>query len=186
MISYSEDKTIRIWNKEEKCLKYVLEGHKLYINDIKITYDKKFIISGSSDCTIRIWSLPDCNFHGVLKGHASPVLIVCVGKNSNILVSGDEDGRVVVWDYMRKEKLKEFRKHNKAVTFLEIFECSSFVVSISRYDTLKFWNFTNDVEYLNMPWRYSSSSVALTTNSKYLIVANSIPEFYIWRLPFTK
>lgn len=54
MISYSEDKIIRIKDTKENSLKLVLKGHVGSINDDKVTKNKRYLISGNNDCTIKV------------------------------------------------------------------------------------------------------------------------------------
>ena len=57
MISASLDKTIRIWNIEERRLEAVLGGHTDEVTSLVITSDRKFIVSNGSDNTVRLWNV---------------------------------------------------------------------------------------------------------------------------------
>ena len=58
IISGSEDKTVRIWNRSEKRQEAVLKGHTDYVLTVAVTSDNKYIISGCEyDNVIIIWSL---------------------------------------------------------------------------------------------------------------------------------
>ena len=61
IISGSEDKTVRIWNRSEKRQEAVLKGHTDYVLTVAVTSDNKYIISGCGGCeydnVIIIWSL---------------------------------------------------------------------------------------------------------------------------------
>jgi WD40 repeat protein len=55
IISGSADKTVIIWNLQEKNAEAVLKGHRSSVVYIQVTKDNKYIISGSTDGTARIW-----------------------------------------------------------------------------------------------------------------------------------
>ena len=54
IVTGSMDRTIRIWNIEEKTLDAVLEGHTKSVTAVSITSDNKYIVSISLDMTMRI------------------------------------------------------------------------------------------------------------------------------------
>ena len=58
IISGSEDKTVRIWNRSEKRQEAVLKWHTDYVLTVAVTSDNKYIVSGCEyDNVIIIWSL---------------------------------------------------------------------------------------------------------------------------------
>ncbi len=55
IVSGSEDKTIRVWDRESGTQIQELKGHNFSVNSVAISSDNKFIVSGSDDKTIRVW-----------------------------------------------------------------------------------------------------------------------------------
>ncbi|OMJ81835.1 hypothetical protein SteCoe_17598 [Stentor coeruleus] len=182
VISYSEDKTIRMWNKQKKCLELVMKGHQDSINDVKITKNKKFLISGSSDYTVKIWNLPKGDLLSSLKGIGNKILSIGVDKINKIFVSGDEDGYVAVWDLVRMKKINEIKKHCKGVSRVGISKCNGFIFSGCCDDTVKVWDAANGKEYLNAAWKHKSLSLALSKNNKFLLAIDENPMAYVWKI----
>ena len=57
IVSGGWDKTVRIWNLQDKTQEAVLQGHTGYVWSVAITSDSKYIISGGDDHTVRRWNL---------------------------------------------------------------------------------------------------------------------------------
>ena len=57
LVSGSNDKTIRVWDFEEKRCIRVLKGHEGRVMSVAITPDNNYILSGSDDKSVRIWEL---------------------------------------------------------------------------------------------------------------------------------
>ena len=56
IISGSNDKTVRIWNFQNKRHNY-FRGHNKEVTSIALISSDKYIVSGSSYSTIRVWNL---------------------------------------------------------------------------------------------------------------------------------
>ena len=52
------DKTVRIWNLQDKIQEAVLKGHTECVTSVAITSNDKYIVSGGGDNTVRIWKTP--------------------------------------------------------------------------------------------------------------------------------
>ena len=95
-ISGSNDKTIKVWNLEEKREEFTLTGHSSSVTSVAISKDGKYIISGSSDKTIKIWSLEEKREELTLKGHSFNVNSFAISQDGKYLVSGSSDRTIKV------------------------------------------------------------------------------------------
>ena len=59
IVSGSNDKTIKIWNLEEKNEEFSLDGHSGSVQSVSFSPDCKFLASGSTDKTIKIWNFEE-------------------------------------------------------------------------------------------------------------------------------
>ena len=66
VISGSYDKTINVWNLEEKRKEFSLTGHREGVTCVAISQDGKYVISGSNDKTIKVWNLEEKRKHNQL------------------------------------------------------------------------------------------------------------------------
>jgi WD40 repeat protein len=96
IVAGSYDKTLKIWNVENKTQEGVLEGHTDIVTSIAITSDNKYIVSGSDDRTIRVWNLYNKTQEAVLKGHNLSVSSVAITSDNKYIISGSWDKTVRV------------------------------------------------------------------------------------------
>lgn len=86
LISGSRDKTLMIWDLNEKSdiddqaemgrARKVLSGHSHFISDIDLSQDSRFCLSASWDGSIRLWNLKTATTRKTLVGHSKDVLSV--------------------------------------------------------------------------------------------------------------
>ena len=48
MFSGGDDKTVRLWNLQDKTQEAVLQGHAHLVSSVAITSDNKYIVSGGT------------------------------------------------------------------------------------------------------------------------------------------
>ena len=74
ILSGSSDKTIRIWNMQDKRQEAQLQGHTGNVLAVAITSDSKTVVSGSTDKALRIWSYEHKRQESILQGHTGSVV----------------------------------------------------------------------------------------------------------------
>jgi WD40 repeat protein len=55
IVTGSEDKTIRVWERDSGTQLQELKGHNASVWSVAISLDQKLIVSGSDDKTIGVW-----------------------------------------------------------------------------------------------------------------------------------
>ena len=114
--SCSEDKTIKVWDLNEKKLLYTLEGHGEGVKCIKLLKDGR-LASGAYDNLVKLWDLNEKKCVATLKGHTGHVL--CLEQlPDERLVSGGSDWSMIVWDIKNNKLEKEVEGHNESVNFI--------------------------------------------------------------------
>ena len=78
IVSRSLDKTLRVWNLEEKRQEDILLGHSNRVWPVAIIHDDKYVLSEGSDNNIRVWNFYEKlkkkkHEETVLKGHTGAV-----------------------------------------------------------------------------------------------------------------
>ncbi|KAI7902932.1 WD40-repeat-containing domain protein [Cokeromyces recurvatus] len=126
LVSGSIDRTVRVWNIDQKRCTHIFKGHTSTVRCLQIIMpvnvngriepQEPLIVTGSRDFSIRVWRLPNVEeFDGgeepfvgeedpvsnpwhkyVLVGHTHSVRSIAA--YGNTLVSGSYDNTVAIWD----------------------------------------------------------------------------------------
>jgi len=103
VLSASRDKSIIVWDltrTEEKygVMRRRLTGHGHYVQDVAISSDGQFALSGSWDGTLRLWDLSNGNTTRRFVGHTKDVLSVAFSADNRQIVSGSRDKTINLWN----------------------------------------------------------------------------------------
>ncbi|KAI3944901.1 hypothetical protein MKW92_041131 [Papaver armeniacum] len=103
IVSSSRDKSILVWtlNKQEgNCgvPKRRLTGHNHFVQDVVLSSDAQFALSGSWDGELRLWDLNTGVATRRFVGHTKDVLSVAFSSDDSQIVSASRDRSIKVWD----------------------------------------------------------------------------------------
>lgn len=147
LLSGSDDKTIKIWNKTDWSLIETLKGHSKAIRCL-VKLSKSLVASGSDDKTIKIWDLNKIHNKKVpikeiktLKGHLKPIKSLVYMKSNNFLVGSQCDLYIYIWnlnDFSLKTKLKGL---NSVLSLTPL--SNDFLISGTSNGYIQIWNVTS-------------------------------------------
>merc|ERR1719498_1760181 len=102
LLSGSRDKTIIVWTLDGSDKYGVaqkrLTGHSHYVQDVAISSDGQFALSGSWDGSLRLWDLNTGNTTRRFIGHTKDVLSVAFSLDNRQIVSGSRDKTIKLWN----------------------------------------------------------------------------------------
>jgi len=108
ILSASRDKTVFVWQigdrnvgAEEEEYAYPLKslhGHSHFVQDVVISSDGQFALSGSWDGTLRLWDLNTGRTTRRFIGHEKDVLSVAFSTDNRQIVSGSRDKTIKLWN----------------------------------------------------------------------------------------
>merc|ERR1711865_906970 len=103
ILSASRDKTVMVWQltREDGAYGYpkkALRGHGHFVQDVVISSDGQFALSGSWDGTLRLWDLNTGLTTRRFVGHQKDVLSVAFSVDNRQIVSGSRDKTVKLWN----------------------------------------------------------------------------------------
>jgi len=110
LLSASRDKSIIVWKltREEGrygTAKKRLTGHSHYVQDVAISSDGQFALSGSWDGNLRLWDLTHGTTTRRFTGHTKDVLSVAFSADNRQIVSGSRDRTIKLWNTLGVCKL---------------------------------------------------------------------------------
>lgn len=103
VLSSSRDKTVIIWRLTGDAEEYgvpqrALRGHSHFVQDVVISSDGQFALSGSWDHTLRLWDLHTGETTRRFQGHEKDVLSVAFSTDNRQIVSGSRDKTIKLWN----------------------------------------------------------------------------------------
>lgn len=115
VLSSSRDRTIIVWrlNPPEGDVAGVgsygraerrLTGHSHIVQDVAISSDGQFCLSGSWDGTLRLWDLSTGETTRRFVGHTKDVLSVAFSADNRQIVSGSRDKTINLWNTLGQLK----------------------------------------------------------------------------------
>merc|ERR1719253_594779 len=104
VLSASRDKSLIMWPlvKDDPDKPGVaqrrLTGHSHFVQDVAISSDGQFALSGSCDGTLRLWDLNSGTTTRCFIGHTKDVLSVAFSADNRQIVSGSRDKTINLWN----------------------------------------------------------------------------------------
>jgi guanine nucleotide-binding protein subunit beta-2-like 1 protein len=153
VISSSRDHSVIVWHlnsdaSEEKYGRPLqrLTGHSHFVQDVAISSDGQFALSGSWDGTLRLWDLSTGQTHRRFVGHTKDVLSVAFSADNRQIVSGSRDKTINLWNTLgalkytiREDAHEEWVSCVRFSPNLDV----PMIVSAGWDKVVKVWNLTN-------------------------------------------
>jgi len=151
LLSASRDKSLIYWTltrEEEKfgIAKRRLKGHSHYVQDVAISSDGQFALSGSWDGTLRLWDLNTGTTTRNFYGHTKDVLSVAFSADNRQIVSGSRDKSINLWNTLGQCKFTITEEGHKEWVSCVRFSpnlATPLIVSAGWDRMVKVWNLTH-------------------------------------------
>ena len=118
LASGSRDRTIRIWDMDQRREVHLLKGHEDDIYAVAFSPDGKWVVSGSDDHTLRLWSVQEGRLVKELKGHEARVWSDIFSPDGRYVASGSKDKTIRLWDAKTGEFIKVLGRQENEVLSL--------------------------------------------------------------------
>jgi len=155
IISASRDKSLIVWTLTRGAdsdgetygfAKRQLKGHSHFVQDVVLSSDGQFALSGSWDGTLRLWDLNTGNTTRRFVGHTKDVLSVAFSVDNRQIVSASRDRTIKLWNTLGECKYTiEQEGHTEWVSCVRFSPVVANPIIVSGgWDRLvKVWNLTN-------------------------------------------
>ncbi|KAL0853735.1 hypothetical protein Bca101_058887 [Brassica carinata] len=153
IVTSSRDKSIILWklNKDEKSYgvaQRLLTGHSHYVEEVVLSSDGQFALTGSWDGELRLWDLAAGVSTRRFVGHTKDVLSVDFSTDNRHIVSASRDGTIKLWNTLGECKYTisdQDEGHKDWVSCVRFSpdKLVPTIVSASWDQTVKVWNLQN-------------------------------------------
>ncbi len=140
IVSGSDDRTVKVWERESGRLLRSLEGHTDGVNAVAVSPDGRFIVSGSKDRTVKVWDAASGRLLRSLEGHTAGVNAVALSPDGRTIVSGAADRTVKVWDASDGRLLRSLEGHTAGVNAVAVSPDGRTIVSGANDGTVRVWD----------------------------------------------
>jgi guanine nucleotide-binding protein subunit beta-2-like 1 protein len=152
ILSSSRDKTTLVWELTREEGNYgfarrALVGHAHYVQDVVISSDGQFCLTGSWDGQLRLWDLTTGATTRRFIGHTKDVLSVAFSGDNRQIVSASRDKTIKLWNTLGECKytIEKPEGHQDWVSCVRFSPVSSHptIVSAGWDKIVKVWDLTN-------------------------------------------
>ncbi|CAI9773711.1 unnamed protein product [Fraxinus pennsylvanica] len=152
IVTSSRDKSIILWNitKEDRTYGVArrrLTGHSHFVQDVVLSSDGMFALSGSWDGELRLWDLQTGATTRRFVGHTKDVLSVAFSVDNRQIVSASRDKSIKLWNTLGECKytIQDGDAHSDWVSCVRFSPntLQPTIVSGSWDKTVKIWNLSN-------------------------------------------
>jgi len=152
ILSASRDKSVIKWQLTREEGNYgqplrALRGHSHFVEDVVISSDGQFALSGSWDGTLRLWDLNTGATTRRFVGHTKDVLSVAFSVDNRQIVSGSRDKTIKLWNTLGECKytIGDPEGHTEWVSCVRFspVPTNPIIVSCGWDKLVKVWNLTN-------------------------------------------
>eukprot|EP01132_Coremiostelium_polycephalum_P002042 gene2042-2513_t len=149
IVSASRDKTLMVWKiiNEPECYglpERSLHGHSHFVQDVVISHDGQFALSGSWDSTLRLWDINQGKTTRIFTGHTHDVMSVAFSGDNRQIISGSRDNLIKVWNTIGECKYnlggEDQKGHTEWVSCVRFSPTNPTIVSGGWDNKVKIWD----------------------------------------------
>jgi WD40 repeat protein len=136
----SYDKTVRVWDLENRCLVDTLyPPHEGIVYAVAAACNGPVAASASGDRSIRVWDLATLACRVVLTGHKHWVYDVALSSDGSTALSASHDRTIKLWELSSGTTVATLQGHSDAVVAVAFVPDGRSAVSAAKDGTIRVW-----------------------------------------------
>jgi hypothetical protein len=180
IVTSSEDKTIRVWDRETGEQLRTITGHTDMVYSVSVSPDGRQIRSASADGTLRIWDFSSGHQLGMIS-FPTPIYSATFAPDGRTLVVVREDGTARLLDSETYEEILTYRGHLFNVFSASFSPDGQYLVTSSRDLTARLWNPTTGEELRVLEGHASDVALAIfSPDGRYIATGSWDNTVRIW------
>ncbi len=140
IITFSNDKTTKIWDVATGSILADLVGHKDYVNSGQFSPDGKKVVTASNDSTAKIWDAATGKLLIDIKGHSDIVKSAQFSPDGKNVVTASFDKTAKVLDAVTGKLLLELKGHSAKLSTAQFSPDGAKIVTSSLDNTAIEWD----------------------------------------------
>ncbi|MGK7943429.1 MAG: protein kinase, partial [Microcystaceae cyanobacterium] len=176
---------IYLWDLQGRTLLQCCQGHKKRINNVALSSQGKWVISGSQDETLRVWDGMSGKEVQKMVETTGWITCVAVTRDGQKIISGSQDGTIRVWEQESGREIWQSREHQGRISCLTLSEDESWLAVGSSDRLISLWNLaTGDLVELLSCQENWSNDLAFSHDNRYLASVSSLEDttIRVWDL----
>jgi WD40 repeat protein len=141
ILAYGDSSTITIYSMDLETVGTV-ESKNDEINDISISLDGNYMVSGGDDGYIEIWDLNSYKLLHRIKSNSGETFAVAISGDNKKVASGGEEQVIDIWDLSSGEQIARLEGHQQSITNISFTDYNRKIVSTAEDKQVKIWDIT--------------------------------------------
>ena len=167
------DKTVRLWNINNRMNLAKFKGHESEISSLAFTKDGRILASGDTNRIIKIWDTENSREIWTLHGHTDEICALAFSPDGNTLASGCYDGTIRFWNPHTGKAISTFTTgHIDAVKTVTFSDFDNDLLSLTHSGSVDVWEGNTLKETLTFSENKENRirSVALSSDNTHIAV----------------
>ncbi|MBS1680772.1 MAG: caspase family protein [Bacteroidetes bacterium] len=140
-------KDLKMWELDTRSVVRDFTGHSDVISSLRLSADKRQLLSASWDGSIRLWNVGTGLMEQKFVGHRGAVHVAIFNSDNKTIFSAGADRQIRVWDIATAKVIRTFDGHKAEVTSLLFSPDHKMLISHSVDGTTKFWDLNSGKEF---------------------------------------
>ena len=141
---------------------FEIEAHEEAINEVIISSDGNYILTGSVDNHAKLWS-KDGKLIQTINQHQTDIQALAFTPNNQSFITGAWDGSLKMWN-LNGDLIHDFKSHHDVISDIEVSADGNFLVSVGWDKQLVIWDLKNFKIYKKIENKLGFESVSFLKN----------------------
>jgi len=161
--SASDDKTIKLWDRNSKECIHTFSEYSGYVNSVAFHPGGTFIAAGSTDSTVKIWDLRTNKLIQHYTSHTQAINSVTFHPCGNYLLTASNDSTLKIFDLLEGKIFYTLHGHQGAALAVAFSKQGDYFASAGNDEHVMVWktNFDQAIQQIS-----PSNSVSNQTNRR--------------------